>query len=223
MERQIRLLNRPMRPPKDWKLPLKSGQLSESVVETVFQRLQLRIQKHAKLNYSHQATQHVAAQIRKLYEQNSAIEDITFLNPLFYGEIDLSNLDSVKSLPHPWPFQKESRPVEKDEEQEKFNRLTGELLGLLTTLSELEQERSELEQIEKMLEPFEDGPSSIHTNMWKKNPELISTLNSTNTMVAKINSLLRGVSFPSLNNDNQEASLEDEIRSQLFEKTISDD
>lgn len=38
MERQIRLLNRPMRPPKDWKLPLKSGQLSESVVETVFQR-----------------------------------------------------------------------------------------------------------------------------------------------------------------------------------------
>ncbi|EPY49829.1 Sim4 and Mal2 associated protein 4 [Schizosaccharomyces cryophilus OY26] len=219
LTRQIQLLSHPLQIPKKLHTQSESNDLNESVVERVFQRLHLRVKRHIRFNYSQQATQHVAAQIRKLYEQSTQLEDLSSLPHYLYGEFDLRDIVSLQDLPHPWPFQIEQNEQEKQSQQDRYDMQIGELISLLSALDQIKQERKVLEDYRMSLEPFLDTSQSPERQQWKKNPELSALLSSVNVAIAKTSARLRDVPFmPSSNSATRDQifPLEKKLKDQHF-------
>ncbi|WBW74689.1 Mis6-Sim4 complex subunit Fta4 [Schizosaccharomyces osmophilus] len=218
LTRQIQLLSHPLQIPKKLHIQSESNDFNDSIVERVFQRLHLRVKRHVRFNYSQQATQHVAAQIRKLYEQSTQLENLSSLPSCLYGDFDLRDIVSLQNLPHPWPFQLEQNEQEKQSQQDRYDMLVGELISSLSALEQIKQERKVIEDYRLSLKPFLNNTRSPARQQWKKNTELPALLSSVNVTVARANARLRNDSLMSINpvNKDQIFPLEERLKDQHF-------
>ncbi|EPX72000.1 Sim4 and Mal2 associated protein 4 [Schizosaccharomyces octosporus yFS286] len=218
LTRQIQLLSHPLQIPKKLHIQSESNDFNHSVVERVFQRLHLRVKRHVRFNYSQQATQHVAAQIRKLYEQTTQLENLSSLPSYLYGDFDLHDIKSLQDLPHPWPFQLEQSEQEKQSQQDYYDSLLGELMSSLSSLEQIKQERKVTEEYRLSLKPFLTNTQLPTRQQWKTNTELPTLLSSINVKIARANANLKNDSVKPIQPVKKEViyPLEEKLKEQHF-------
>ncbi|EEB09080.1 Sim4 and Mal2 associated protein 4 [Schizosaccharomyces japonicus yFS275] len=176
IERQVEYLNHPLQPPKHLRLPVKQDNLNPEHLQQVFHRLSFILRKHTRLNFSHQAIEHVASQLVKLYEQKYQSIDSRYLSPEFFGQLDWSDVETLENLPEVWPFELpldqtvQSNSNEEAEKLVKETQLASEklqkeyqnkLLRLIAVQKTIAQTKSQLQAMNQLAVSMEQLTASL--------------------------------------------------------------
>ncbi|KAI9866097.1 MAG: hypothetical protein M1813_001658 [Trichoglossum hirsutum] len=182
---QVRLLNGPLRPSRDWQENAprtEHGDLNEHIVGEALYRLNNLARHHNKTAYSSHAQRHVAEQIEALYWSAGEVDRAIMVDDALDRGVDLRQPENIARLPEQWPD-------EEGEENDNLGRYEG-LYDSLTSLSEKiyarRQRLAQFKRLQQLLKPFENPQENIQPNIVTRDGELGRELDRMRILMARV-------------------------------------
>ncbi|KAL9121059.1 MAG: hypothetical protein Q9187_002387 [Circinaria calcarea] len=203
LNNQIRILNAPLEPPRNWRNnapAAQQGELKEKTVQEVIHKLNSIVRHHNRTVYSSQTIRHVAEQIDRLYwvsgepdVHTGAAED-----GLVGREVDLRDADVIASLPDEWPqdISQEDSQLEAFAESARYKKLHARLTALAEKRQAQERKSAQYKQFQHLLEPFKDPLVNIQPNLVTEDGELQRELEKMKVLMARVSEKVSGLPDP---------------------------
>ncbi|EPS43301.1 hypothetical protein H072_2724 [Dactylellina haptotyla CBS 200.50] len=178
---QIRLLSQDAIDLGDWGYDYQE-EITPATLENVLQRVNRISRRHNLTFYNSAAMDHVAEQLRVLYQQMKS-SDLYFESPaILGGRADLTLPQNIEDIPDTWPSEDDSTEQARDQ----YKVLVARISSMVAGIHNIRLKHKNLLDIRKKIENLEDPAQTIQPNIVFKESELVAELKRTRILAAKL-------------------------------------